>query len=198
MPGNIYGENEFRDDLFKVFNNLDLTKVVNVDASGISASTTKTLTLPNVDGTIVTTINVDTTAVGNVGGGEDDLITYSLPANALNVNGKGVKVKVWGTTAANANNKTIKLFFGATELRTSGALALNNKDWILESTIIRTGATAQEAIGHQLIDATAIGVTQSNPAEDTTGAIVVKVTGESSASASNDVIAEGMVIENIN
>src|SRR5207248_3063950 len=71
-------------------------------------------------------IFVSTTAVSNVGTAETDLITYTMPANTLSANGQRVRITAFCTTAANANLKTIKIYFGATALRNTGAAAFNN------------------------------------------------------------------------
>ncbi|MER8913413.1 hypothetical protein NKI32_06175 [Mesorhizobium sp. M0761] len=42
-------------------------------------------------------------------------MTYSIPAAALKV-GQRVRIRSWGTTAANANTKTGRLWFGATNM----------------------------------------------------------------------------------
>ena len=138
--------------------------------------------------------NVNTTKVGNVGTGEDDLITYSLPANSLSADGKGVKIKAWGTTAANGNTKTIKLHFGSTVVRQIGASAINDKDWKIDAIVIRTGASTQDALGTEIVDSIALN-THSEPGEDTTTATTIKVTGE--ATSNNDIVCEGMFTEYI-
>ncbi|MCH8049345.1 hypothetical protein IH979_01390 [Patescibacteria group bacterium] len=142
--------------------------------------------------------NVNTTAVGNVLGGDDDLMTYSLPANSLSADGKGVRISAWGTSAANGNTKTVKLHFGSTVLRQVGPSALNAQDWRIEATLIRTGASTQDAVGTELVDNSSVFITHSEPAEDTTGAIIIKVSAESGSSASNDIVQEGMLIEYLN
>ena len=69
-------------------------------------------------------LNVNTTAVGNVTTGEDNLITYSLPANTLSVNGMALRIVAWGLTANNANAKTLKVYFGTVVIGTLRAWAV--------------------------------------------------------------------------
>jgi len=57
---------------------------------------------------------VDTTTTGNIGGGEDTLITYTIPASVLASNGDHIEFDTWGSFAANANTKDLKVYFGAT------------------------------------------------------------------------------------
>lgn len=140
--------------------------------------------------------NVNTTAVGNVGAGEDDLMTYSLPANSFNTNGKLVKITAWGTVAANGNTKTIKLKFGATIIRQIGPSAMNGLDWRIDAVVIRTGVATQDAMATEFLDTSVFDTTISTPAETLSGAVVIKVTGE--GVANDDIKQEGMLIEYLN
>ncbi len=139
------------------------------------------------------TINVNTTAVGNVGTGEDDLITYTVPANTLSTNGDRIDFKMSGKFAANANNKQVKVKFGATTLLATGALAFNNVDWSAEGYVIRTGATTQKAACWFRAGATLTSFTDDTaPAETLSGTVVLKCTGE--ATSNNDITEESHVV----
>ena len=48
----------FRDSLFSITDDVDTTKVLNLQLSGITTNTTRTLTIPNESGTIATTANI--------------------------------------------------------------------------------------------------------------------------------------------
>ena len=137
-------------------------------------------------------ITVDTTKVGTVGTGEDTLITYDLPANSLSSDGKGVRITAWGTTGANGNGKIVKLHFGGTVIRQIGSSAINDKDWLIPGTIIRTGASTQDAIGTEIVDSVSLN-THSEPGEDTTTATTIKITGE--GTSDNDVVCEVLLVE---
>lgn len=152
-------------------------------------------------GTLSGILSVDTTAVGNVTTGEDTLMTYSLPANALSANGKAVRITAWGTTAANANTKTHKLHFGSTAVATFSNTG-SAQNWFFMATVVRTGAAAQEAFvwaGKGTSGNFALGdVERTTPAEDVTAAITIKVTGQSTEGATNDVVQRGMIVEILN
>lgn len=139
-------------------------------------------------------IHVDTTAVGNVGSGEDDLITYTLPANTLDTNGQIIKITAAGTTASNGNNKTIKLYLGSTELTSASANTPNDQDWCFEAIIIRKGSSSQVSLvkffSNDSSDDT-VDVLQDS--EDLTTNLVIKCTGE--ATSDDDIVQELMVIE---
>ena len=151
-------------------------------------------------GTGIIRLNVNTTAVGNVGAGEDDLITYSLPAATLGVDGMGVRVTAAGSFAANANNKLVKMYFGSTSLTTWATAPYNNVKWRYVAEIIRTGAGAQIASsqfvstggsgGHTTFpDHVRVGTT--TPAETLSGAVTIKCTGEAT---SNDDIQQLLLL----
>ena len=139
--------------------------------------------------------------VGNVGAGEDTLHTFTLPADALNADGKAIRIKAIFRTAANANVKTIKLHFGGTVVGQSGAAAINNRIIYFDAIVVRTGASVQRATTFR-VEGTDGGFSDNTlldrtaPAEDTTAAIVIKGTGE--GVANNDVVQESMLVEFLN
>jgi hypothetical protein len=141
------------------------------------------------------TLTTNTTAVGNVGSGADTLISYSLPKNTLSNDGDVLEIVAYGTQASNANNKTIKLVFGTTELFTTGAVASNGKDWEIRCTITRTAAATQNCSTVFLGDT--VLVTQMTDftaaTEDFTTALTIKCTGE--ATSNDDIIQKGLFIK---
>lgn len=148
------------------------------------------------------TLKSDTTTTGNVGGGEDNLISYSVPASALSVNGQSLEFDVWGSFAANVNTKEVIVYFGATKVADSGAggLILNGVAWRVHGKVIRTGATTQTATAELTVGGTLLsGVNGSiafttAPAETLSGAITFKCTGTDSGGlpADNNIVQNGM------
>ena len=147
--------------------------------------------------TVSGVISVNTTAVGNVGGGQDDLMTYSLPANTLSADGKAIRITAWYSTASNGNTKTITLAFGGTTLTGTISSTFNNQLGIIRAVIVRTGASAQEAATWDTLN-TQFGTLRTTPAETMSGAITIKMTGQSGSSATDDVVQRGMIIEVLN
>lgn len=137
-----------------------------------------------------TMLDTNTTQVGNVGTGEDDLISYALAAGIMSANGDTVRFSAAGTFAANANNKTLKVYLGSTALFSTGATGFNGTDWSIEGQIIRTGASAQKAIVRFISSDSALAVScdYTEPTEDTTGALTLKLTGE--ATSDDDIVCE--------
>ena len=139
-------------------------------------------------------------SVGNVGTAETDLGTFTLPANTLDVNRKGVRVTYVLTCAGNANSKNIALYFGGSNYVARGNTD-NGFNYKIVSEIYRTG------VGNQVINTTQIlGVTGTaaaiissfnNGAQDLTTALIIKITG-TSAVASNDIFLQNMLVELLN
>lgn len=129
------------------------------------------------------------TAVGNVGAGEDDLISQSIAANVLSANGQRIVGEFNGRFAANGNAKRIRLKFGATTILDMGTgISPNGNVWRLQYTITRTGAATQRVSASLLIGGISgpvfTGVTTA--AETLSGAITLKATGE--ATSNDDIV----------
>jgi len=131
-------------------------------------------------------------SIGNVGTGEDDLMSYTMLADVMNDANRGIRVIAWGITAANSNQKTTNLYFGATILRMIGPVPSNNASWRIEATILRVTETTQKASGQSII-ATNSNSDISSPTEDLSTDTIIKVTGE--GTVDDDVLQEGMVIQ---
>jgi len=134
-------------------------------------------------------LTVNTTDVGNVGVGEDDLMTYSVPAALLAGNGDYIEFTMSFKLAANANTKQVKVKFGGTTIYASGAQAQN--DGVIEITgkIIRTGAATQR-ITYSVTSSGTLFTDYADyvtAAETLSGAVTLKATGEAT---SNDDISE--------
>lgn len=138
-------------------------------------------------------------SVGNVGVGEDDLQTYSLAANTLNVNGKAVRVTGSGTFAANGNAKRVRMYWGTTIILDMGAaIAPNGGRWHFEMLVVRDAVGTQRITGTRAYqDGTGAEEfnleTANAAAENEAAAITIKCTGE--ATANNDVVETLLVVE---
>lgn len=142
-------------------------------------------------------INVNTTSVGNVGAGEDNLMTYTLPSSTLSVNGDSINFRASGTIANTANAKRIRVKFGATTILDTGAGVIpisRAYNWTAEGEVIRTGATTQKCNVTINVDYSTIFtfVGYSTAAETLSGTVVFKLTGE--AVSNNDIVQETLQI----
>ncbi len=144
------------------------------------------------------TVYAGTAAVGNVGAGEDDLMSYSVPANSLSGDGMHIKFRAAGTIANNANAKRIRVKWGATPvtLFDTGAMPTGAAiDWSIEGLIIRISGGTQKAIttlhsNNATLNQSCDYVTAS---ETLTNALTLKLTGE--AVSNNDIVQEIFVID---
>jgi hypothetical protein len=132
--------------------------------------------------------------VGNLADTSDDvLFTTTITGKTLSHDGDGLVVSAYGVFAGNANNKTVKLIFGATTLVSSGVVALNGKAWWLIAEITRTAVATQLSIGEYSADTSTTEVmTKTAPGETLSADVVLKVTGASpTTGAANDCLCHG-------
>jgi len=137
-------------------------------------------------------VDVQTTGVGNPAStSEGDLMTYTLPANALSANQKGIVWKLLGKLAANGNDKRFKIKFGSVTVFDSGVVTDNGVRWSAEVRVYRTSSNNQKitfkvwkgtaVVAHDLVTAT----------ESDSGTITMKATGTSpTTGAASDVTQE--------
>lgn len=122
---------------------------LNIGDDVVTLDGSQTLTNKTLTGAILKgyprTIEVNTTTVGNVGGGTDPLHSFSLPAGSLATNGDYLKVRYGGVFAANNNNKTISVSFGGAGVA-SVTFDVNGAGWVFDVTYTRTSATTVRAI----------------------------------------------------
>ena len=142
---------------------------------------------------------INATQAPNSGTGETDLHSFSLAASHLNVNKRAIRVRAWGSFAANGNTKTLKLKFGA-----SGSVTLNptttapnGKRFSVDALIIRTGSGAQAIYSHMVIDTAFESILRTTTTETDTNALTVKFTGQS-GTASSDILLDVTSIEYLN
>lgn len=165
--------------------------------SGITLTTnagTDTVTIAASGGAFV--LNTNTTPVGNVGSGEDNLITYSVPANTLDTNAQYIHFVMGGTFASSVNNKRIRVKLGSTTLFDTGALVISTAgDWNVEGYIVRTGSATQRCLVEFESNETALAGSADyvDATEDLTTTLVLKATGE--ATADDDVIQKFLIVE---
>jgi len=144
------------------------------------------------------TMSVNTTSTSTTGLIEETLMQFSLPANTLSTTGRGVRLTVAGNFAANANTKTIRVYFGATILATSQSIvaAPNALSWSGTYTVFRTSPTAQFASGTQTANGNLTAAAITTPAETLSGAVIIKITGDGPTTI-GDISARLLMVEAI-
>ena len=129
---------------------------------------------------------------------ENDAITYTLPANTLNTDGKMLRIEVFGTLGVNANAKTVRLYLGSTELSADESTTQSGKVWRMNATVIRTGVGTQKSIYSASVSTADFQDRYFSITEDETTALVVKVTAQSAIGDAADIVVEGMITELLN
>jgi len=122
-----------RDDRLTLQDNSDITKQAQFQLSGIAAGTTRTYTLPDVNGTLVTSIDSNTTAnavqydatgPGASAGSGSTTISWSHTASGSN---RAVFVGVAvGSNSASYTNYTRTVTYGGTGMTSLGVINTNN------------------------------------------------------------------------
>lgn len=140
--------------------------------------------------------------IAHPGGAIADLLAITIAKGTLKTDGARLRVRAWGTFAANANAKRVNLDFGATTVADSvSSTSWNAHRWHLECEIVRVSASAQKATA-KVLGATAAGAAAvlgtaqvpTAPAETIDTADVVLRTRGTGVAAS-DVVQEGMTVE---
>lgn len=152
----------------------------------------------------------NTTVVGNITTGVDDLMSYSVPANVLSANGKALRITAKGAIASSVNLKKFSAYYGGTKVFDNSTI-VNNGDsvarfWMIEIYIVRTGASTQLtwarffAAGSNSSTAVAPSSLSDGwhgavltTSIDTTAASIVKIACE--ATATNECTQESMIVE---
>lgn len=129
-----------------------------------------------------------TTAVTTI----EDLMTYTIPANTLRTNQR-VRIIAWGTTAANANAKTVRLHFGGTSI--GGTLPTNATPWRLEGNVYITGSNTQKYERTGSAQGIAMSVGSGSLTETDTSNIIVKVSGQNGTASAGDITCLGFTVE---
>ncbi len=97
----------------------------------------------------VTRAHTNTVSSGNVGSGEQTIMTFTLPADSLDSDGAGVDVKAWGTWGTNSGSRNVQARFDGYELcrATVPDGTANNRSWEINVSAIRINSTTVEIVG---------------------------------------------------
>jgi hypothetical protein len=130
--------------------------------------------------------NVASVTTGNT------LSSYTLSANSLAYTGSAVRVRIQGTTAANANAKTVIFNWGSTPVTLFSTTA-NAKDFYADIEIIKTGANTQQINVAGYANGALLNALSATSAQTDTANIIVS-TQLSTAVANNDVVLTGFTL----
>lgn len=138
-----------------------------------------------------------TTTVGNITGGEDDLISYSLPRNTMHNDTDVLEIIAFGIYANNSHDKTLKFYFDGTLVYTTAIKTPQNTAWQITCRIMRITATTQKVIVSYSGEALggAVNAFYTVTTVDLTVKNIIKCTGTSGSSATNDIVQEGLIVK---
>jgi hypothetical protein len=135
---------------------------------------------------------VSTTAVTT----EETLQTRIFPADTFTKLNRRVKFTIWGTTANNANTKTLRVKFGSTTIfsRTMTTSAANN--WSIEGYVFETGTNTQTYVITSAWDgSTQVTPSRGTSTQTTSSTITFSVTGQNGTANAGDISCNGMILE---
>lgn len=125
------------------------------------------------------------------------LQSFVLPANTLKTVNNGILVTAWGTFAANAAPKNIKLVVGGQSIA-SGTSTQNGGSWMLTAEVFKSAANTQvELFGGQLGSTTLAVSSTSDTSVDTNTINIAMTCLDASAGASN-IVLNGLSVEFFN
>lgn len=166
------------------------TAAENNDKKTLLGSTNTSVRIPAL-------LHVGTTSLGTGSNTtETDLQTYTLPANALAIDNRGVRIRAWGDTGGNGNTKTIRLYFGASVVQSNTTTtAPNNVDWVIDASIFRYADNSQTFHSVMHVGTALQAVVSSILTTADNATITIKVTGQNGTASSSDIICRGMTVE---
>ena len=144
-------------------------------------------------GAVSQTIHSNTTAVGNVGSGEDDLMSFTAQqASYLRLNGDMVVIYAAGqVTSSMMEAGTLKFHFGASSTTLLSSV-MSSTHWFAEIKIVKITNTTQKMF-ITFFDTTGVTSTNNfisaetqNLATDTT----IKFTGENGTNTTNNIVTQ--------
>lgn len=119
-------------------------------------------------------------------------IGITLPARTLISNGRGLRLRIAGTCAANANSKTVTLVFGSTSVTLLNTTA-NGTPLYADVMIYRTGLNAQRVSVAGYANGALFTALSANATNIETGTITLNVQ-LGTATANNDFVLDDFTI----
>lgn len=150
-------------------------------AVGVADSTTSLIVKPPNITPYRGIIFYDHTASSGATGGGTDIVSTTIPANAISAAGRMLRFVAHGTTAANGNNKTMTFSFGGSTFFTFPTFAANAFFWTLNIELFRQATSSAQTMTMTLIVASAAGAdtvykSRTTGTKDLTTALAIKAT----------------------
>jgi len=134
------------------------------------------------------------TRVGNVGAGEQTLLSIMLPPGIMKNDGDVLRVTAAVQYAANVNNKTTKLYIGANTVAGRGAAPDNGASLFIQGVGVRTNAVEAQLTG---LLTTTLGNLNTTHRDSVAALwndpVEIRLTGE--GVANNDIVSRLLKVE---
>lgn len=163
-----------------------ITPSINVNTQSGQLRTELLNTFTRLDGQLQAApyrVSTQNGPVGNTSSSETTMQSFQIDFNTLAKVGTSIQIFACGKTAANANNKTYKVKLGSTTLFTSGAIAMNNKDWTFRGEIVSNGSTSQIFYGEFAYNGASPIITTTTASEDLGTNLTLAFTGQGTATS---------------
>lgn len=121
--------------------------------------------------------------IGNTGGTETDLLSTNVTIGTLAKQNSSILIFAAGNTAANGNNKTLRLKFGGTTLATFGPTTMNGGSWTIQAELVRNGAATEVAWAQYMDSDGILDVASSTATENLASNQTLKITGQGTSSS---------------
>ncbi len=149
--------------------------VVTVSSEGFISTQIGTTT---TRGRVPSVFDVKFNSVSNLAATETELYSSTFTAGTFFKGGDCVNVYVSGTFGAGVSaDKRIRVYFGATTVLDSGALAATSDEWDIRGTVCRTAAAVQKSIFTFNATAIAGAPDYTTPTQTMSANILFRVTG---------------------
>jgi len=125
-----------------------------------------------------------------------DLDSVLMRANTLYKDGSCLRIFATGSFAANGNNKQLDILVGtgAVNIASTGAVAGNNVNWILEAFLWRRATLVQETFSRFMHGLTPLAIRAVTTAFDEKVDNIIHLVG-TAATADHDILSCSLIVE---
>lgn len=136
----------------------------------------------------------DSMSIGNVGAGETTLKVFKLTPNLMFREGRRLRLTAWGETAANANNKTIRVWISAGAKLVVVNGAHSGLDWKVVLTVLNgTTGNSSPVLAEGHVNGVAEFLNSADQGLDMAAAWDISISGQ--GTANDDILLKGMTVE---
>jgi len=156
-------------------------------------------------GTVTVGGQVNVTTADVTSSGASNLISYTLPANALTVTNRCLKIVGWGTALNNANAKTVALDFGSQTVITKQLTpSIASTTWKVQAVVCRSGSSTQDIYAEawnpmgttvSSVDGNTVLYQAARTAGTQTETATITIKGKTTVATTTDVTMDGLTVE---